>query len=293
MVMHKLLIALGLALTGSVWLVGNVLCALLVQYPWLWHFLKVFCVSTAFFGGALLFLLSWLAQFWPKDLMAKAEEGLNLSIFELVEILNRIIMRPLYDAVRVLLLINADLDEGTRKEILEEMSPAFRRRVFQCSVAQLLPHRIQKLIYKDTPKSCTDKATMQDIFGDKTEIDPNSPPASSRLARSRSRSLTDLLDFMRTTEVASQKTRQSSVVQKILASKVSDGAIWTMSQGAVHQYESHLSQRVHNLVERINKEPETRLLRLPWRILRWEANMAASVLTSMVSYFAAPEEKRD
>eukprot|EP00913_Durusdinium_trenchii_P024809 g23285.t1 len=109
------------------------------------------------------------------------------------------------------------------------------------------------------------------------------------LSPKRSASLSDLLDFMRSVEGASQKTRQSSVLQKILASKVSDGALWTMSQGAVHQYESHLSGRVHYLLEKISHEPRQRFLKLPWRILHWEVTMAQSVLKSAASLFAERE----
>ena len=58
-----------------------------------------------------------------------------------------------------------------------------------------------------------------------------------------------------------------------------------MSQGAVHQYESHLSNRVHYLLDIISKEPERRVLKLPWRVLHWEVTMAQSVLKGAASWF--------
>ena len=148
-----------------------------------------------------------------------AADVLDLSIFEIVEVLNRVIMRPFYDFIRVLLLINADLDEKTRKEILEEMSPEFRRRVFQCSVVSLLPGFLQKLtLGKDFMASTDNKATMQDLFGygDKTAIG-----VGDESPVRRHRSLTDLLEFMRSVEGSSEKSRQSTVLQKILASTLS------------------------------------------------------------------------
>lgn len=66
-----------------------------------------------------------------------------------------------------------------------------------------------------------------------------------------------------------------------------------MSQGAVHQYESHLSQRVHHFLDKISKEPERRVLRLPWRVLHWEVTVAHSVLTSVASWFSADGQESE
>ena len=176
-------------------------------------------VAVALFGGSFVCFGFYLLrlkhekgamQFLPPG----AAQVLDLSIFEIAEVVNRVVMRPFYDCIRVVLLINADLDENTRKEILEEMSPEFRRRVFQCSVASLLPIHLQKLaLGKDFQASTDNKATMQDLFGsgDKMAIGEDSPVR-------RHRSLTDLLEFMRSVEGSSEKSRQSSVLQKILAS---------------------------------------------------------------------------
>lgn len=284
--MASLLIAsLILAFLGYAWVIG----VLLWNYPWLLQLLLFTTVAVLFFGGSFVCFLFYLIRMRHEKgamqlLPPQATQFLDLSIFEIVEVLNRLVMRPLYDVVRVLLLINVDLDEKTRKEILEEMSPEFRRRVFQCTLAQLLPKSVQKVALGKEYKvvEVDEKATMQDLFGDKMEIE-------DCLSPKRSASLFDLLDFMRSVEGASQKTRQSSVLQKILASKVSDGALWTMSQGAVHQYESHLSGRVHYLLEKISHEPRQRFLKLPWRILHWEVTMAQSVLKSAASLFAERE----
>eukprot|EP00434_Breviolum_minutum_P001233 symbB.v1.2.001079.t1/scaffold33.1/size517934/31 len=251
-------------------------------------------VAVALFGGSFVCFGFYLLRLKDEKgamqlLPPAAAQVLDLSIFEIAEVVNRVVMRPFYDCIRVVLLINADLDENTRKEILEEMSPEFRRRVFQCSLASLLPIHLQKLaLGKDFQASTDNKATMQDLFGsgDKMAFGEDSPVR-------RHRSLTDLLEFMRSVEGSSEKSRQSSVLQKILASKVSDGALWTMSQGAVHQYESHLSQRVHHFLDKISKEPERRVLRLPWRVLHWEVTVAHSVLTSVASWFSADGQESE
>ena len=181
-------------------------------------------MAVALFGGSLLCLVFYLVRLKHEQgamqlLPPSAADVLDLSIFEIVEVLNRVIMRPFYDFIRVLLLINADLDEKTRKEILEEMSPEFRRRVFQCSVVSLLPGFLQKLaLGKDFTASTDNKATMQDLFGygDKTAIG-----VGDESPVRRHRSLTDLLEFMRSVEGSSEKSRQSTVLQKILASTLS------------------------------------------------------------------------
>ena len=224
-----LVVSLLLAFLGYIWVVG----VLLWQYPWLLQVLLFTSVATLLFGGSFLCLIFYLIRMRHEQglmqlLPPAAAEVLDLSIFEIVEVVNRQVMRPLYDAIRVLLLINADLDEKTRREILEEMSPEFRRRVFQCSLAQLLPTPIQKVALGKDFKASTIKASMHDLFGDrqdwklektdKTEIGDISPVK-------RSRSLTELLDFMRSVEGASQKTRQSSVLQKILASSLFRGCL--------------------------------------------------------------------
>ncbi|CAL1139126.1 unnamed protein product [Cladocopium goreaui] len=289
--MPPLLVAsLSLAFLGYVWVVG----ILLWNYPWLVQLLFFISVAVALFGGSLLCLVFYLVRLKHEQgamqlLPPSAADVLDLSIFEIVEVLNRVIMRPFYDFIRVLLLINADLDEKTRKEILEEMSPEFRRRVFQCSVVSLLPGFLQKLaLGKDFTASTDNKATMQDLFGygDKTAIG-----VGDESPVRRHRSLTDLLEFMRSVEGSSEKSRQSTVLQKILASKVSDAALCAMSQGAVHQYESHLSNRVHYLLDIISKEPERRVLKLPWRVLHWEVTMAHSVLKGAASWFFEKTEQ--
>lgn len=66
-----------------------------------------------------------------------------------------------------------------------------------------------------------------------------------------------------------------------------------MSQGAVHQYESHLSNRVHYLLDKISKEPERRLLRLPWKVIHWEVTVAQSVVKSVCSWFTEKEPEAE
>lgn len=141
-----LVVSLLLAFLGYIWVVG----VLLWQYPWLLQVLLFTSVATLLFGGSFLCLIFYLIRMRHEQglmqlLPPAAAEVLDLSIFEIVEVVNRQVMRPLYDAIRVLLLINADLDKKTRREILEEMSPEFRRRVFRCSLARLLSTPIQKV----------------------------------------------------------------------------------------------------------------------------------------------------
>ena len=272
---HSLLVAsMGFALLGSCWM----MVVLAWQYPWLLHLL-FFAVSTlSFFGLAALCLLLYFIQMAYESekgalqlLPPEAGKTLNLSIFEIVEVLSRAIMRPLYDWLRVLLLINLDLDEDTRKEILEEMSPEFRRRIFQYSLGQLLPKRLQRFILGRRYSESKSPGDMQELFGNPTSHREKGEKGEKGEIRvrgrslSRSQSLTDLLAFLKT--VDNSPSKQSSVIEKILASKVADGAIWTMSQGAVHQYESHLSSRVRTFLENVSKKPENPLLRAPGRNL--------------------------
>mmetsp|Transcript_21181 Transcript_21181/g.39825 ORF Transcript_21181/g.39825 Transcript_21181/m.39825 type:complete len:302 (+) Transcript_21181:105-1010(+) len=288
-----LLASVVFALLGSCWM----MVVLAWQYPWLLHLLFFMVSTMSFFGLAGLCLVLYFIQLaYESDkgalqlLPPAAGQTLSLSIFEIVEVVSSAIMRPLYDCIRVLLLVNVDLDEETRKEILEEMSPEFRRRVFQQSLGQLLPRRLQRIVMGRV----SDKPPV-------INFDPaQNAQASSQLGErekerkvrslSRSQSLADLLEFLRTVDGSHASSRQSSVVQKILASKMADGAIWTMSQGAVHQYESHLSQRVRTFLENVSKEPENRLLRVPWQIVNWELSAARSVLRGMVSLFDSPQE---
>ena len=55
-----------------------------------------------------------------------ASRTLDLSIFEIVEVLSTAIMRPLYDWIRLLLLINVELDEETRDQAALEDSALHR-----------------------------------------------------------------------------------------------------------------------------------------------------------------------
>ena len=246
------------------------------QYPWLLHLLFFVMSTLTFFGLAALCLLLYLVQMAYESergalqlLPPSAGKTLNLSLFEILEVLSRAIMRPLYDWVRVLLLINLELDEETRKEILEEMSPEFRRRIFQYSVGQLLPKRLQRFILGRSYSESRAPGDLHELFESNAQrLSTERGDKDFRVrgrSLSRSQSLTDLLAFLRTVDNSqASASKQSSVIEKILASKVADGAIWTMSQGAVHQYESHLSSRVRTFLENVSKQPENRLLRAPW-----------------------------
>ena len=266
---HSLLVAsMAFALLGSCWM----MVVLAWQYPWLLHLLFFVASTLSFFALAAACLLLYFIQMaYESDdgalqlLPQTVGKLLNDSPFEIVEKLSRAIMRPLYDWIRVLLLVNLELDEDTRKEILEEMSPEFRRRVFQYSVGQLLPKRLQRFVLGRNYNQARTPENMQDLF--EATNAPQNYKGEIRVrgkSLSRSQSLNDLLAFLKTVDNSQASLKQSSVIEKILASKVADGAIWTMSQGAVHQYESHLSGRVRTFLENVSKKPENRLLRASW-----------------------------
>ncbi|OLP98581.1 hypothetical protein AK812_SmicGene18953 [Symbiodinium microadriaticum] len=293
---HSLLVAsMAFALLGSCWM----MVVLAWQYPWLLHLLFFVASTLSFFALAAACLLLYFIQMaYESDdgalqlLPQTVGKLLNDSPFEIVEKLSRAIMRPLYDWIRVLLLVNLELDEDTRKEILEEMSPEFRRRVFQYSVGQLLPKRLQRFVLGRNYNQARTPENMQDLF--EATNAPQNYKGEIRVrgkSLSRSQSLNDLLAFLKTVDNSQASLKQSSVIEKILASKVADGAIWTMSQGAVHQYESHLSGRVRTFLENVSKKPENRLLRVPWAVVNWELTAARTVLRTMVSLFREAEEE--
>lgn len=293
---HSLLVAsMAFALLGSCWM----MVVLAWQYPWLLHLLFFVASTLSFFALAAACLLLYFIQMaYESDdgalqlLPQTVGKLLNDSPFEIVEKLSRAIMRPLYDWIRVLLLVNLELDEDTRKEILEEMSPEFRRRVFQYSVGQLLPKRLQRFVLGRNYNQARTPQNLQDLF--EATNAPQNYKGEIRVrgkSLSRSQSLNDLLAFLKTVDNSQASLKQSSVIEKILASKVADGAIWTMSQGAVHQYESHLSGRVRTFLENVSKKPENRLLRVPWAVVNWELTAARTVLRTMVSLFREAEEE--
>ncbi|CAE8690414.1 unnamed protein product, partial [Polarella glacialis] len=114
------------------------------------HFLFFALPAAALFGAAGLcttwYILQTLHEY-PGGLLelmpSTVGRLLNLSPFELLDVLNTTIVMPMYDCIRVFLLVAVDLEEQEREEILLEMSPQFRQNVFQRSVLQLLPRFLQ------------------------------------------------------------------------------------------------------------------------------------------------------
>ncbi|CAE8616902.1 unnamed protein product, partial [Polarella glacialis] len=314
--------SLVFTLLGVSWL----LLVLAWQYPWVLHFLFFALPAAALFGAAGLcttwYILQTLHEY-PGGLLelmpSTVGRLLNLSPFELLDVLNTTIVMPMYDCIRVFLLVAVDLEEQEREEILLEMSPQFRQNVFQRSVLQLLPRFLQGFLLgtrrsppspegapasqdqeerqSETPPfakeerifntarsaACPEENRSGDSSAEAREEASKFPPTGRRRLAQRSQSVDNLMDIIRSAEGASRRTKESYVVQKILAQKVSDSALWFSWQSARAQYEEHLGDFVGNTVTsiaaKVTTPPESLLLRLPWHVVRLQLRVASSVVS--------------
>ncbi|CAE8742726.1 unnamed protein product [Polarella glacialis] len=311
-------------LLGLSWL----LLALAWQYPWVLQFLFFALPAAALFGAAGLCTTWCILQAlheYPGGILelmpSTLPRLLNLSPFELLDVLNTAIVMPMYDCIRVFLFVAVDLEEEEREEILREMSPQFRQNVFQRSVLQLLSRFLQGLLLGARRSSPSPAGEERALLSQEQE--PEKPPLATeehssaeareeeskrgsgrRRLAARSQSVDNLMVIIRSAEGASRRTKESHVVQKILAQKVSDSALWFSWQSARAQYDEHLGDfvdsTVSSLAAKITTPPDHLLLRVPWHVARLQLRVASSVVsvfagrrdTSMEVPFAVRDQKK-
>eukprot|EP00927_Polykrikos_kofoidii_P038745 TRINITY_DN33170_c0_g1_i1.p1 TRINITY_DN33170_c0_g1~~TRINITY_DN33170_c0_g1_i1.p1 ORF type:complete len:348 (+),score=72.46 TRINITY_DN33170_c0_g1_i1:181-1224(+) len=305
-----------LAMASTGWV-----CFLLFEYcPWLAKLIFIATVTIALFAGSAVCFLLYVLQVF---------QLLNCSIFELLHSANVTVMLPIYNWMRVALLVFAALEEKDREQIVRELDGDFRRTVFQRPIFEFLPPFLQCGFVKHARTSKQETPSHNDrgiavlahvakVQQDESRLDGSStmlscergvdvPPAAaascidegaSSPTLTRRRSVSDVLQLIRDAEGATRETMDSSVLQRVLAEKFVDQAAAVIRQGATHQYDTQMGTTVHDTVEaiktlreKVTTPPNRILLRVPWEMAR----ISLGITTSAWGYLLAstPQEQQE
>mmetsp|Transcript_5861 Transcript_5861/g.12858 ORF Transcript_5861/g.12858 Transcript_5861/m.12858 type:complete len:338 (+) Transcript_5861:105-1118(+) len=294
------------------------------KYAWLLQFLAfattallLFASSAACFAAFVvrmgLHCQDGLLHFMPAPVVALFDH----SVFELLHLANRRIVLPLFDWLRLILLVGFELNEEDRRQILNEMNREFREDVFQRPALRVLPVVVQQVLLGrhwqpapearnvDSELAPTGDQQFGDALEEVTEDDEltaieekvgelsalNESP--KRQLRERHNSIDQLQNILRRAEAASRASVDSCIVQKVLTEKLSDQAAYVIKGTATHQYEEwvplvagNVSLVCQRVSERIITPPERIVLRVPWEVARINLKVAGVVWNT---FFGARE----
>jgi len=257
-------------------------------------------------------------------------DSLNNSIFELLHLANRLIILPLFDWLRLILLVGFELNEDDRKEILNEMNREFREDVFQRPALRALPICFQQVLlgrnwrpaplekrkseryFDGVPEdelnmpSRTPSGSVADeyklVFRDEKEVldkrveiedDSSTPPSRRRRPRERNNSIDQLQSILRRAEDASRTNMESTVMQRVLSEKLSDQAAYVFRRSVAREYLTEydaVSPFVGQAYEAITTPPDRLTLRVPWEVARINIKVATLVWGAVFGTRAPPAE---
>lgn len=128
-----------LAVGGATW-VSAVLCW---HFPWLLQVAFYVQIAAVLFGSSsvlfVAYLKAQLRELGHLSLLPSASDLLRRPLYDVLVEIHDTVMPPVYNIMRLILLVTWNLDDKDRVAILTEMSPTFRRSVFRRSAGSLLP----------------------------------------------------------------------------------------------------------------------------------------------------------
>jgi len=279
------------ALLGLCW----VFTVLYWKYLWVLQLMGFFFITCAIFGlalccwtmlilqvlyryrGAIWHLISGTAAAIPEEGLlhlfpAAVISQLNRPVFELLSLANSTFVLPLYNWMRLALLVLFDLSEEDRARLMSEMTREFRKTAFQRPAILALPEVVQWLLLgkKCEPIASTDEGDdADDVPAGLREF------ADAAYHPHRVDSIEQIQALIRAAEEAPHSSRESSILQNILTEKCSGQAAIFMKQTAVSSYDAQLGDVVQGTVDKLNtiKEsittpPKRWTLRVPWEVAR-------------------------
>eukprot|EP00929_Paragymnodinium_shiwhaense_P064900 TRINITY_DN32591_c0_g1_i1.p1 TRINITY_DN32591_c0_g1~~TRINITY_DN32591_c0_g1_i1.p1 ORF type:complete len:392 (-),score=65.36 TRINITY_DN32591_c0_g1_i1:121-1296(-) len=265
----------------------------------------LFVVNTLYDYG----LGAGLLQHLPE----RFSQQLQRPPFELLRDAHEFILLPIFAWVRVVVLVAAELDDADRATILGELDEEFRKDVFRRPAVRMLPSFVQRFLLGKNWKPRQKKAAANqskpvEDSGLQTpqERTHSSPPSSVgpppdglldemiQAARQRqvsdavsdatdenvmshARSVDELLQMLRCAEGAARKSKQSSILQRILTEKITDNATMAMRHTAAPALHG-VQRQIDRFQEALEKPPERIILRLPWRVTKFYVDSCSAVV---------------